>query len=89
MYKRQEKDRNNILWAIDHDLDFIAHSFVRNKQDVLDIQRILDERTSPIKIIAKIENQEGVDNIEEILEVAYGVMIARGDLEYLQLHIYL
>ena len=66
--------------AIDHDLDFIAHSFVRNKQDVLDIQRILDERNSPIKIIAKIENQEGVDNIEEILEVAYGVMIARGDL---------
>ena len=51
-----EKDRNNILWAIDHDLDFIAHSFVRNKQDVLDIQRILDERNSPIKIIAKIEN---------------------------------
>ena len=75
-----EKDRNNILWAIDHDLDFIAHSFVRNKQDVLDIQRILDEHNSPIKIIAKIENQEGVDNIEEILEVAYGVMIARGDL---------
>lgn len=75
-----EKDRKNILWAIDNQLDFIAHSFVRNKQDVLDIQRILDENNSPIKIIAKIENQEGVDNIEEILEVAYGVMIARGDL---------
>ena len=75
-----EKDRNNILWAIDHDLDFIAHSFVRNKQDVMDIQRILDEHNSPIKIIAKIENQEGVDNIDEILEVAYGIMIARGDL---------
>ena len=75
-----EKDRNNILWAIDHDLDFIAHSLVRNKQDVLDIQRILDERNSPIKIIAKIENQEGVDNIDEILDYAYGVMVARGDL---------
>lgn len=75
-----EKDRKNILWAIDHQLDFIAHSFVRNKQDVLDIQRILDEHNSPIKIIAKIENQEGVDKIDEILEVAYGVMIARGDL---------
>lgn len=75
-----EKDRRNILWAIDNDLDFIAHSFVRNKQDVLDIQRILDEHNSPIKIIAKIENQEGVDNIDEILEVAYGIMIARGDL---------
>ena len=75
-----EKDRRNIVWAIEHDLDFIAHSFVRNKQDVMDIQRILDEYNSPIKIIAKIENQEGVDNIDEILEVAYGIMIARGDL---------
>ena len=75
-----EKDRKNILWAIENELDFIAHSFVRNKQDVLDIQQILDEHKSPIKIIAKIENQEGVDNIDEILEVADGVMIARGDL---------
>ncbi|MDH6356309.1 pyruvate kinase [Parabacteroides sp. PF5-9] len=75
-----ERDRLNIQWAIDNDLDFIAHSFVRTKQDVLDIQRILDERNSPIKIIAKIENQEGVDNIDEILEAAYGIMIARGDL---------
>lgn len=75
-----EKDRNNILFAIEHDLEFIAHSFVRNKQDVLDIQEILNAHNSEIKIIAKIENQEGVDNIDEILEVAYGVMIARGDL---------
>ena len=75
-----EKDRKNIDWAITHNLDFIAHSFVRNKQDVLDVQQILDERQSPIKIIAKIENQEGVENIDEILEVAYGIMIARGDL---------
>ncbi|GHV57611.1 pyruvate kinase [Bacteroidia bacterium] len=75
-----EKDRNNILYAIENKIDFIAHSFVRNKQDILDIQQILDEHHSPIKIIAKIENQEGVDNIDEILEVAYGIMIARGDL---------
>lgn len=75
-----EKDIRNIHWAIDHNIDFIAHSFVRNKQDVLDVQKILDERNSPVKIIAKIENQEGVDNIDEILEAAYGVMIARGDL---------
>ena len=75
-----DKDRKNILWAIQNDLDFIAHSFVRSKQDVLDIQHILDEYNSPIKIIAKIENQEGVDNIDEILEAAYGIMIARGDL---------
>lgn len=75
-----ERDRQNIIWAIENDLDFIAHSFVRTKQDVLDIQRILDEYNSPIKIIAKIENQEGVDNADEILEAAYGIMIARGDL---------
>ncbi|MBQ8502251.1 MAG: pyruvate kinase [Bacteroides sp.] len=75
-----EKDRNNILYAIEKDIDFIAHSFVRNKQDVLDIKQILDAHDSDIKIIAKIENQEGVDNIDEILEVADGVMVARGDL---------
>ena len=75
-----EKDRNNILYAIEKDIDYIAHSFVRNKQDVLDIRQILDEHNSGIRIIAKIENQEGVDNIDEILEVADGVMVARGDL---------
>ncbi|MDR2138941.1 MAG: pyruvate kinase [Tannerella sp.] len=75
-----DKDRENICWAIAHDLDFIAHSFVRNKQDVLDVQHVLDEHHSPMKIIAKIENQEGVDRIDEILEAAYGVMVARGDL---------
>lgn len=75
-----EKDRRNILYCIENNIDFIAHSFVRSKQDVLDIQRILDEHNSPIKIIAKIENQDGVDNIDEILEAAYGIMIARGDL---------
>ncbi len=75
-----ERDKQNILFAIENDLDFIAHSFVRNKQDLMDIQKILDEHKSPIKIISKIENQEGVDNIDEILEHTYGVMIARGDL---------
>jgi pyruvate kinase len=75
-----EKDRTNILYAIENKIDFIAHSFVRSKQDILDIQRILDEYRSPIKIIAKIENQEGIDNIDDILEVAYGIMVARGDL---------
>lgn len=75
-----EKDKNNILYAIEKDIDFIAHSFVRNKQDVLDIKAILDAHNSDIRIIAKIENQEGVDNIDEILEVADGVMVARGDL---------
>lgn len=74
------KDRHNIDLAISEGIDFIAHSFVRSKQDVLDIQEILDAQHSKIKIIAKIENQEGVDNIDEILDVAYGVMVARGDL---------
>ena len=65
-----EKDRKNIDWSIKNDIDFIAHSFVRTKQDVLDIQEILDASKSSIKIIAKIENQEGVDKIDEILTVA-------------------
>lgn len=75
-----EKDRKFIDFAVENDLDFIAHSFVRNKEDVLEIQRILDQRKSRIKIIAKIENQEGVDHIDEILDHVYGVMVARGDL---------
>jgi pyruvate kinase len=75
-----EKDKDFILFAIENNIEFIAHSFVRNREDMLDIQRILDEHDSPIKIIAKIENQEGVDKIDEILDHAYGVMIARGDL---------
>lgn len=75
-----EKDRNNILLAIEEDVDFIAHSFVRSKADVMAVQQILDEHNSDIKIISKIENQEGVDNIDEIIEASYGIMIARGDL---------
>ena len=75
-----EKDKKFIKWAIDQDIDFIAHSFVRNKEDVLAIQRVLDASHSRIKIIAKIENQAGVDNIDEILDYAHGVMVARGDL---------
>lgn len=75
-----DKDRKFIKMAIAEDLDFIAHSFVRSKKDVQDVQAILDEAGSRIKIIAKIENQEGVDNIDEILDSVYGVMVARGDL---------
>ncbi|MBF0227156.1 MAG: pyruvate kinase [Desulfobacterales bacterium] len=74
------KDESFIRFAAKNDLDFIAHSFVRNKDDVLAVQKILDEEKSPIKIIAKIENQEGVENIDEILDYAYGAMVARGDL---------
>ena len=75
-----EKDKRNILFAIDQNLDFIAHSFVRNANDVKAVQDILDEHHSDIKIISKIENQEGVDNIDEIIDASYGIMIARGDL---------
>jgi len=74
------KDKEFIRFAVENDLDFIAHSFVRNKEDVLAVQAILDEEKSPIKIIAKIENAQGVENLVEILDHAYGVMIARGDL---------
>ncbi len=75
-----KRDMEFISYAIEYDLDFIAHSFVRNKQDIIDIQEILDKNNSPINIISKIENQEGVDNIDEILDYSYGIMIARGDL---------
>lgn len=74
------KDIRNIRFAIENDIDFIAHSFVRSAQDVEDIQLMLDAQDSRIKIIAKIENQEGVEKIDEILECVYGVMVARGDL---------
>ena len=75
-----EKDKDNIKLAIEENIDFIAHSFVRNKDDVKAVQDILDKYNSDIKIISKIENQEGVDNIDEIIDASYGIMIARGDL---------
>ncbi len=75
-----QRDKDYINFAIDQDIDFIAHSFVRNKNDILIIQRILDKKKSKIKIIAKIENQEGVENLDEILDHVHGIMIARGDL---------
>ena len=75
-----EKDIANIKLAIDLDIDFIAHSFVRSAADVKAVQDLLDEYNSDIKIISKIENQEGVDNIDEIIDASYGIMIARGDL---------
>ncbi|MBQ2113007.1 MAG: pyruvate kinase [Bacteroidales bacterium] len=75
-----EKDRMFVNWAIEADIDFIAHSFVRTKNDIMEIQEILDQRGSHLKIISKIENQQGIDNLDEILSHCYGVMIARGDL---------
>lgn len=75
-----EKDIEDIVFGIKHEVDFIAASFVRNAADVLEIRRILEQYDAPIKIIAKIETQAAVDNIDEILEVADGIMVARGDL---------
>ena len=76
-----EKDRDDILFGIHNDVDFIAASFTRKPEDILEIRRILEENGGGnIQIIAKIENQQGVDNLDAILEVADGIMVARGDL---------
>lgn len=75
-----EKDIEDINFGIDNEVDFIAASFVRSAQDVIDIRRILEQRGADIDIIAKIESQGGVDNLDEIIRVADGVMVARGDL---------
>jgi pyruvate kinase len=75
-----DKDRTFIEMAVKNNVDFIAHSFVRSKKDVLDVQAVLKSFNSGIKIIAKIENQEGVDNLDDILDNVYGIMVARGDL---------
>ena len=76
-----EKDAQDILFGIEQDVDFIAASFVRRASDVLEISNYLKKITlTYIHIIPKIENQEGVDNIDDILEVSDGLMVARGDL---------
>ncbi|WP_078545133.1 pyruvate kinase [Litchfieldia alkalitelluris] len=76
-----EKDAKDIVFGIEQGVDFIAASFVRRAADVLEIRELLEEHNAAeIQIIPKIENQEGVDNIAEILEVSDGLMVARGDL---------
>ncbi|MBM7561979.1 pyruvate kinase [Fusibacter tunisiensis] len=76
-----EKDINDIKFGISQGIDFIAASFIRKAADVMEIRKVLEENNGHgIHIISKIENQEGVDNLEEILEVSDGLMVARGDL---------
>jgi pyruvate kinase len=75
-----DKDRQDIAFALENDLDFIALSFVRSPADILEARKLVEERGGHAKLIAKIENQEGVDNFREILAVADGIMVARGDL---------
>ncbi|MBI9105773.1 MAG: pyruvate kinase [Spirochaetales bacterium] len=75
-----DKDRDYIRFAAESGVDFIAHSFVRNADDIAEITSILEGYNSKIKIIAKIENREGVNNAKSIIEVCHGIMVARGDL---------
>ena len=74
------KDIEDINFGIKHKVDFIAASFVRNKKDLDLLNDLLHKKNSSAKVIAKIENQEGLDNIDEICKSAWGVMVARGDL---------
>ncbi|MBO8158892.1 pyruvate kinase [Thermosyntropha sp.] len=75
-----EKDREDILFGIKNNVDYIAASFVRTADDVLQIRRILESKSADIDIIAKIESQEAVNNLDDIIRVADGIMVARGDL---------
>lgn len=76
-----EQDRNDIAFAVQEDFDFIAASFVRNKEDVFQIREELQRcKCDDIRVISKIENAEGVDNIDDIIRVSDGIMIARGDM---------
>lgn len=75
-----EVDRSDILFGIEMGYEFIAASFARTKEDILQVREILDAHNSPMKIIAKIENMQGIMNLEEILSVSDGIMVARGDM---------
>lgn len=73
-------DRSDIMFGCDMGFDFIAASFVRCREDILEVRKILDEHGSHMKIIAKIESMQGIRNLEDILTVSDGIMVARGDL---------
>lgn len=73
-------DRADITFCAQMGFDFLAASFARCKEDILEVRKILDEHKSKAKIIAKIENMQGIDNLDEILEVSDGIMVARGDM---------
>lgn len=73
-------DRSDIMFGCDMGFDFLAASFVRCREDILEVRKILDEHGSHMKIIAKIENMQGIRNLEDILTVSDGIMVARGDM---------
>ena len=75
-----QQDREDILFGAEQGFDFVAASFVRSAADIRELRALLDSVGSSIRIIAKIENQEGVSNLAEILDAADGIMVARGDM---------
>ncbi|RME77880.1 pyruvate kinase [Candidatus Woesearchaeota archaeon] len=75
-----QEDFDDISFAIEQEVDFIAASFIRSQEDVLAIRKLLEEKQSKIQIISKIESRQGVENLTEIIEVSDGIMVARGDL---------
>ncbi|EOS74180.1 MAG: pyruvate kinase [Lachnospiraceae bacterium] len=75
-----EVDRSDIMFGCDMGFDFLAASFVRCREDILEVRKVLDEHNSHMKIIAKIENMQGIHNLEDILTVSDGIMVARGDM---------
>ena len=75
-----DKDKHDLEFGTKHGVDMVAQSFVRSKKDMLDVRKFLEKRRFACKLIAKIENRQGIDNIDEILEVCDGIMVARGDM---------
>ena len=75
-----EKDKQDIAWGIQHGMEFLAVSFVKTRQDILEVRRLIQSYGGNIKVLAKIETRQAVDNIEEIVDSVDGVMVARGDL---------